>query len=198
LDILLETERLCLRRFRLADGAHLFSLDNDPEVMRYINGGIPTPRHIIEQEILPGFMQIDPAQPAFGFWAAEDNETAKFLGWFCIRPFPQNPFHAALGYRLMRAAWGQGYATEGVRALIHQAFTELGLTQVVATTYEHNLASRRVMEKAGMTLVRRFRITVEDLQSVDTFHTDAVEVWDGDDVEYALSRDTWERNHDVR
>ncbi|MCA9945655.1 MAG: GNAT family N-acetyltransferase, partial [Anaerolineales bacterium] len=110
------------------------------------------------------------------------------------RPLPHNPAEASLGYRLRRTVWGQGLATEGVRALMRKGFAELGLQRVVANTYEHNLASRRVMEKAGMTLVRRFRLTLEDLQGVDTFHTDAAEVWDGDDVEYALDKKNWQDN----
>lgn len=191
--MLLETERLRLRRFTSADADHLFALDNDPEVMRYLNGGAPVPRHVIEQKILPRFVQIDPTRPAFGFWAAELKVSGEFVGWFSIRPLPENPHHAALGYRLVRAFWGRGLATEGVRGLINTGFTELGLARVVATTYEHNLASRRVMEKAGLTLVRRFRLTVEDLQGVDTFHTDVAEVWDGDDVEYALEKTAWEK-----
>ena len=192
MNVLLETKRLRLRRFTAEDVDHLFALDNDPEVMRYLNGGVPTPRQVIEQEILPGFMQIDSARPLFGFWAAELRASGEFVGWFSLRPLPENPRHASLGYRLVRAAWGQGLATEGVRALIHKGFAELGLVCVVATTYEHNVASRRVMEKVGMLLVRRFRITVEDLQATDTFHTDSMEVWDGDDVEYALDKAVWQ------
>lgn len=195
MDLLLETKHLRLRRFTIADTDLLFALDNDSEVMRYINGGTLTPRHAIEQEILPSFMQHDPVRPGFGFWAAEDKESGAFMGWFCIRPLPKNPHHAALGYRLVRATWGQGLATEGVRALIRKGFSELALERVVATTYEHNIASRRVMEKVGMSLVRRFRMTLEDLQSVDTFHSDAVEVWDGDDVEYALDKSEWEKQN---
>ncbi|WP_420629486.1 GNAT family N-acetyltransferase [Candidatus Leptofilum sp.] len=193
MEILLETARLRLRRFTGEDVDHLFALDNDPEVMRYLNGGVPTLRQVVEQKILPGFMQIDPVQPAFGFWAAEMRECGEFVGWFSLRPLPQNPHHAALGYRLVRAAWGQGLATEGVRALICKGFAELGLVRVVATTYEHNVASRRVMEKVGMTLVRRFRLTPEALQATDTFHTEDLEVWDGDDVEYALDKLDWEK-----
>ncbi|MFZ1401074.1 MAG: GNAT family N-acetyltransferase [Candidatus Promineifilaceae bacterium] len=189
--LLLETERLRLRRFTAVDTDHLFALDNDPEVMRYLNGGEPTPRQVVAQQILPGFMQIDPARPQFGFWAAELKTSGEFVGWFSIRPLPENPHHAALGYRLVRAAWGQGLATEGVQALIRKGFAELKLDRVVATTYEHNVASRRVMEKAGMKLVRRFRLTVEELHS-DTYHTEATEVWDGDDVAYALEKFAWE------
>jgi hypothetical protein len=53
----------------------------------------------------------------------------------------------ALGYRLRRSAWGHGYATEGARALVRRAFTELGVGRVVATTMAVNVRSRRVLEK---------------------------------------------------
>lgn len=185
---LLETKRLRLRQFTPADANYLFRLDNDPEVMHYINGGTPTPREAIENDILPGFCHYDERFPGFGVWAAELKTTSKFLGWFSLRPTNQTNDEAALGYRLNRAAWGQGYATEGVQALIRQGFTAWGLQRIVATTYEENRASRRVMEKAGMMLVRRFRLSLEDIQNADTFHTDSTEIWDGDDVEYAIER----------
>lgn len=187
---LLETQRLRLRQFTPADAAHLYHLDNDPEVMRYINGGTPTPRSVIENEILPGFCRYD---RHFGVWAAEARETGELLGWFSLRPTPDSQTEAALGYRLNRAAWGNGYATEGVQALIDLGFSTWGLQRIVATTYEENRASRRVMEKAGMRLVRCFRLTPSDIQNADTFHTESVEVWDGDDVEYAIEKTTWSR-----
>jgi RimJ/RimL family protein N-acetyltransferase len=63
---------------------------------------------------------------------------------------------AELGYRLFPAAWGRGYATEGARVLVRHAFTSLGLERVVTTTMTVNWASRRVLEKAGLSLVRTF------------------------------------------
>lgn len=60
----------------------------------------------------------------------------------------------SLGYRLRASAWGHGYATEGARALVRRAFTELGVSQIVATTMAVNIASRRVLEKAGLTYTR--------------------------------------------
>ena len=187
---LLETQHQRLRQFTPADADYLFHLDNDPEVMRYINGGTPTPREAIENDILPGFCHYDERFPDFGVWAAELKATGDFLGWFSLRPTNDAHYEAALGYRLRRAAWGKGYATEGVQALIHQGFTTWGLQRIVATTYEENLASRRVMEKAGMTFVRSFRITPDDILSADTYHAASVAVWDGDDVEYAIERMT--------
>jgi RimJ/RimL family protein N-acetyltransferase len=177
---------------------HLFVLDNDPQVMRYINGGIPVSRSAIQREILPLFLQYDDHNPVFGFWAAEDKNKVQFLGWFSLRPTGNDPGEAALGYRLRRDAWGQGYATEGVRALIASAFAQPGIQRIVATTYEDNLASLRVMEKAGMTLVRRFRLTPEEIEHADTFLTESLAVWDGDDLEYAISKSDWQRRSPFR
>jgi RimJ/RimL family protein N-acetyltransferase len=191
--VLLKTGRLVLRRCTSDDADHLYALDNDPEVMRYINGGTPTPRAVIEREMLPTFVRCDPRRPWAGFWAAVERASGEWLGWFSLRPSGADPAVAVLGYRLRRAAWGQGYATEGARALIDKAFAEWGLRRVVATTYEENRASRRVMEKAGMSLARRFRYTPEEIARSDTFHAEPAEVWDGDDVEYAVERAAWAR-----
>src|SRR5947209_20105481 len=108
-----------------------------------------------------------------------------------------DPNDVALGYRLRRAVWGQGYATEGARALIRKGFTELGVQRVFATTYQDNLASRRVMEKAGLKLVRTYRITLADLLATGTFHITSEDLWDGDDVEYALLKADWEQQEAV-
>lgn len=193
MEIFLETERLLLRRFTKADVDHLFALDNDPAVMRYINGGTPTPREVIENDILPGFIHYDHQRPAYGFWAAIEKATGDFVEWFSFRPKQNTPHEIGLGYRFRKIAWGKGYATEGARTLIQKGFTELGAQCVVATTYEENVASRRVMEKVGMTFRRAFHPTLEEIKNSDTSYTTAEEVWDGADVEYALERVDWER-----
>lgn len=184
MQVFLETERLVLRRFTEADVDNLFDLDGDPEVMRFINGGNPTPRDVIRNDILPRFLHYYECFAGFGFWAAIEKSTGDFLGWFHFRP-PEGggPDEVELGYRLRRAAWGKGYATEGSRALIHKGFTELGVRRVVASAMTVNTASRRVMEKAGLTLAR-------------TFHQEWPERIEGTeqgDVEYALRKADWER-----
>ena len=194
MHILLQTEHLILRRFTAGDAGNLFDLDSDPKVMRFLSGGAPTPRDLIESDILPRFLRYDERFPGFGFWAAIDRASGDFLGWFSFRPTGDaDPHQVSLGFRLRKAAWGQGYATEGARALIRLGFTELGVQRVVATTYEHNTDSRRVMEKAGMTLARTFRLTAADLDAVDTYHVASQDLWDGDDVQCSLHRAGWER-----
>ena len=79
------------------------------------------------------------------------------MGWFHFRPRRDAvPGEVELGCRLRKSAWGKGYATEGSCALICKGFTEFGVQRVVAEAMTVNVASRRVMEKAGLKLVRTF------------------------------------------
>jgi RimJ/RimL family protein N-acetyltransferase len=189
MQLYLETERLILRRFTEADEDNLVELDADPEVMRYLSGGRPTPRRLIHDEILPRVMRYYEQQPGFGSWALVEKATGTFIGWIALRPPEGKGIEdVELGYRLRRSVWGKGYATEAARALLRQGFAALGVERVFATTYQDNLASRRVMEKLGMTLVRRFRLTAADLAAGHTYDASAAEPWDGDDVEYAVTK----------
>jgi RimJ/RimL family protein N-acetyltransferase len=183
MEVFLETERLVLRRFTDADLDLLVDLDGDPEVMRYITGGRPTSREELRDQVLPAFLGYYQRFCGYGYWAAMDKAGGQFLGWFHLRP-PEgtSPDEPELGYRLRRSAWGKGYATEGSRALVRMAFTELGARRVYAETMAVNLESRRVMEKAGLRLVRSFRLPWPHRTEGD-----------GGDVEYALTRAEWEQ-----
>jgi RimJ/RimL family protein N-acetyltransferase len=192
--VFLETERLILHEFTEDGVDNLVELDSDPEVMRYLNGGIATPREVVERSILPRFLSYHERYNGFGVWAAIEKSSGMFIGWLSLRPHDESRRdEVELGYRLRRAAWGQGYATEGARALIRKGFDEVGVQRVTANTYEHNAASRRVMEKVGMTLVRRYRPTLDELTAETSSHLSADSVWNGDEVEYALTKADRER-----
>ncbi|GHF73118.1 GNAT family acetyltransferase [Streptomyces mashuensis] len=188
-DTFLETRRMRLRAFRANDEdlGLLVALDADPDVMRYINGGRPTSREEMRTQRLPRFRHVHPGLGTYGYWAAETRDDARaFLGWFEFRPLVDDrPDEVELGYRLRKEAWGRGYAVEGSRALIRKGFTELGVRRVTANAMTVHTASRRVMEKAGLRYVR-------------TFFGDWPDVVEGSehgDVEYALTRSEWEREH---
>ena len=184
MHVFLETERMVLRRFTTGDVDNLAGLDADPDVMRFVSGGIPTSREEIENDFLPAFLGYYQRYQAFGFWAAIEKSTGDFLGWFHFRPQEGSaPGHVELGYRMRKSAWGKGYATEGSRALIRKGFTESGVQRVTAEAMAANMASRRVMEKAGLTLTRTFS---QPLPGAAGGHP--VEV-----VEYALNKAGWEQ-----
>lgn len=183
MEIFLETKRLLLRRFNEDDVDNLVELDSDPDVMRFINGGRPTPRREVETDLLPAFLEYYERFAGYGFWAAVEKSTGQFVGWFHFRPATDAPpGEVELGYRLRKAAWGKGYATEGSRALIEKGFRDLDVQRVVANTMVVNSPSRRVMEKAGLKFVRIF----------DAEWPEKIEGDEEGDVEYALLRSDWD------
>jgi RimJ/RimL family protein N-acetyltransferase len=189
MDVYLETERMILRPFTPADVDVVTALDADPAVMRYINGGRPTPRDEIRDDYLPAWLAYYDRGDRYGFWAAIEKRTGAFLGWSHLRPLAEDPDDdPELGYRMNAAAWGQGYATEGSRALIHKAFAELGASRVHATTMVVNVGSWRVMEKSGLRRKRTFT----------QVWPDTIEGEEYGDVEYALTRDEWEAEQHPR
>jgi RimJ/RimL family protein N-acetyltransferase len=185
--IILETPRLVIRQFTDDDVDNLFELNSDPEVMRYLTGGRPTPREEIRDQIIPFHIAVYDRLDRLGTWAAESTATGEFLGWFHFRPGPGSDItNIDLGYRLRRAAWNKGYATEGSRALISTGFTDLGVERVFAHTMTVNTASRRVLEKCGLMLVR----------TTPYEGTDDIEGAEHGEVEYALTKPEWERTAD--
>jgi RimJ/RimL family protein N-acetyltransferase len=183
MQMFLETERLLLRRFTEADADNLVALDADPEVMRLLTGGRPTPREVVEHELLPSLLQAYERFPSFGTWAALERATGEFVGWFALDPPDGGKGdEVELGYRLRKSAWGKGYATEGSRALVDKAFAELGVQRIYAETMAVNTASRRVLEKAGFRHVRTFHLTWDD----------PIEGTEHGEVEYELRTEDWE------
>jgi RimJ/RimL family protein N-acetyltransferase len=181
--VFLETSRLRLRQFTEDDSRLLFELYDDPQVMRFLNGGKPADLAEIENLDLPAFLGYYERFPGYGFWAAEDLD-GTFLGWFHFRPPPGSEAdEPELGYRLHRAAWGKGYATEGSLALLRLGFAELGVRRAFACTMAVNAGSRRVMEKIGMRFIRAF---TEDWDEV-------IEGGEQGEVEYAITREEWEQ-----
>jgi RimJ/RimL family protein N-acetyltransferase len=150
--------------------------------MRYLTGGSPTLRERIEKEVLPHFLELHARDSNVGFWAAVEKESGRFIGWFHLRPAEDSlPGETELGYRLRRDAWGKGYATEGSRALVRKAFEDLGWECVTAWTMVVNTRSRRVMEKAGLRLVKTvYRPWPYGFEGTEQ-----------GDVEYAIDREEW-------
>jgi RimJ/RimL family protein N-acetyltransferase len=183
--ILLESARLRLRRFTAADLDLLVELDSDPEVMRWISYGVPTPRERYEHEILPRWFAQYQATPLLGYWAAESRDDGAFVGWFHLRPDRIDDGEQELGYRLRRAAWGLGLATEGSVALLDHGFRRVGTDRISARTLAGNHASQRVMQKCGLVYQRDF-VYPEDVIAGRSERERTA-------VKYSLGREDWLR-----
>lgn len=175
MTMVIETARLRLRPSAASDRDDLFALEQDPQVMRYLNGGEPTPLSGID----PDADFLMPRGDEDGIFVVVEASTQAFAGWFSLRDHGNGK--AELGYRPRRAVWGCGYGAEGAEALVEAGFSHFGFSRIVATTMAVNLPSRRVMEKAGLRYVR-------------TAYFDWPDPLPGSeqgDVEYALTREDW-------
>jgi len=183
MHIVLRTPRLAIRQFTEDDVENLFDLNSDPEVMRYL--GRPPSREVLRDRIIPFFLDAYQRLDRLGTWAAESADRGEFLGWFHFRPGPDGDItNIDLGYRLRRSTWNHGYATEGSRALINMGFTDLGVQRVFGHTMTVNNASRHVLEKCGLTLVRTTAYEGPD--------ADVIDGAEHGEVEYALTKPEWE------
>lgn len=172
MNVFLETPRLILRQLTQADLDNLVVLDSDPDVMRYINGGVASSRDAIANKFLPYVTSYYGRYEHLGFWAIVE-KSQEFIGWIFLRPEVDfellQQLNLAekdaieLGYRIRKQSWGKGYTTEAAKALIDKSFTESAIAKIVAWALIENRASIRVMEKAGLKLERKHLITADRL-----------------------------------
>jgi RimJ/RimL family protein N-acetyltransferase len=143
------TERLALRVWR-ADHRPAFSeMNSDTEVMRYF----PALQTDAQSNATVDAWLDHFAQHGWGNWAVELRATSEFLGFIGLNiPRRQLPFSPCVevGWRLKRAAWGHGYATEGATACLRHGFTQFGLAEIVSFTALLNTPSIKVMERIRM------------------------------------------------
>lgn len=185
MHVIAETERLLLRRFAISDVDALVALDSDPLVRRFVEDGEPINPAEAASNIEFWLGQYEQSDQ-FGCWAAATKVGSRlggeFIGWFHLYDRVDTPGAPELGYRLVSNAWGRGFAAEGSQALIDRAFRETEVQRVVAETMVIHHASRRVMEKSGMQLIREFRADWPVKIPGD----------EHGDVEYAITRDEWQ------
>jgi RimJ/RimL family protein N-acetyltransferase len=150
----LTTARLVLRPWRDGDLAPFAALIADPAVMEHF----PATLTMAQATTLAEGIREDMAERGFGWWAAEVPAVAPFIGFIGLSvpdfgaPFlPPGETVVEVGWRLARAFWGRGYATEGARACLRFGFEDLRLPEIVSFTATQNARSRAVMERLGMT-----------------------------------------------
>ena len=172
--VVLQTMRLTLSPCRPADPDDFIALELDAEVMRFLNGG-----PVDHEKIGPDASFLMPRGTEAHVWTARWTVSNAFVGWFCL--WPESETRAELGYRLRRMDWGQGLASEGASALVRWGFRSGGYDRIVATTMAVNHASRRVMEKLGMSHTRTDHVDQPD----PIPGSEEGEVW------YELTRADW-------
>lgn len=143
------TPRLRLRQWQPRDLAPYAALNADPEVMRFF----PATQSLEQSERSIALWSAELDERGWSNWAVERRADGVFIGFVGLgvprRALPFMPC-VELGYRLARAHWHQGYATEAGREALRFAFQDLQLPEVVAFTAKLNLPSQAVMQRLGM------------------------------------------------
>lgn len=151
----LTTPRLSLRQWCEADRAPFATLNADAAVMRHF----PAPLARAESDALVDRERAHIAEHGWGLWAVELRASGIFAGFvgLCRAPdtLPCAPC-IEIGWRLARASWGQGYATEAARAALAHGFETLELSEIVSFTAVSNTPSEAVMKRLGMRPDGRF------------------------------------------
>ncbi len=148
--VIVETERLILRRWTASDEEPFAAINADPRVMEHF----PALLTRVESDALMKRAEEHFERQGFGPCAAELREDRSLIGFIgLMTPGFEAPFTPCveIGWRLSADHWGRGLATEGASAMVQYAFTVLDLASLVSFTVPANRRSRRVMQRLGMT-----------------------------------------------
>ena len=144
----IETERLVIRPWQLDDVPAFHAMTQDPVMMRYISDGKPWTEDQVNEFFERQARQL--REVGFCLGALERKEDTVVMGIGGLQPMGLSG-DVEVGWWIQRDSWGMGYATELGRAAVHHGFVEAGLPRVASIAMPANKASRRVMEKLGMT-----------------------------------------------
>lgn len=142
-----ETSRLQHRAFTIDDADVFFSLNSNPDVMRWT--GEPPPASLeAGRDAIANYPDFE--IHGYGRWACVLKDTSTVIGFCGLKYLPDLDV-VDVGYRFLPPYWGRGLATEACLASVAFGFETLKLREIVGFVIPDNLASIRVLEKVGMT-----------------------------------------------
>lgn len=145
----IETERLLLRKFKVEDAKDMYNnWATDPEVSRYVNW---LPHKCIEEteEIISLWVSQYENEHCYR-WCIVDKASNEAIGSIDVVHLFKEASCAEIGYAMSRKFWGRGIMTEVFKAVIAYLFDEANFNRIQARFDVDNLASGRVMQKAGL------------------------------------------------
>lgn len=147
--LICETSRLIIRDWLDTDFMPFCQMNADPKVMKYFPSRL-TPS---ESRDFLNVIRQRMVKNGYGLWAVEKKRDGTFIGFVGLNSvdasFPFFP-RVEIGWRLLSAYWGVGYASEAAQAVLAYAFKPLNLAEIVSFTAVQNTPSQRVMQKIGL------------------------------------------------
>ncbi len=154
-----DSQRLSYALMGADDAQLLFELDQDVEVMRYINGGEMTTMQEVYDVFIPRMEKYTDKEKGWGLWQVRITKTDTFIGWILVRPMDffadQTQWQDwELGWRFKREAWGKGYGTEAAKHIMQELMTTQNVKYFSAIAMPGNTASIGIMKKLGMQYIK--------------------------------------------
>ncbi len=144
-NLFIETDRLLIRPFTMADIEPAYTMNLDVEVSKYTGDGGVVSKKEIERRIIENVLG-DYEKHGYGRLAVELKNEKKFIGFTGLK-YLEDMDEVDLGYRFMKKYWGKGIATESAKACVNFGFETLGLNKIIAMVLPQNIDSIRVLEK---------------------------------------------------
>lgn len=156
----------------------LFDIDQDPEVMKYINGGKPTTWQEIEELFIPRLNAYTNSNKGWGIWKVEDKVNHEYLGLVFARPmeFFNNEKatiedNLELGWRFFKTHWGKGYGTEAAKAMTNAIANHNNEIKFFSAMVEKdNIGSIKIMEKLGMSYLKTDTLKEEGFNDLEVLY----------------------------
>ncbi|AOK07897.1 GNAT family N-acetyltransferase [Burkholderia sp. AU28942] len=147
----IESARLTLRRWRPDDAGGLAAMHADPDVTAWLARG---PMSVDEAEAAIARFEAHFDANGFGVWAIERRADGALIGLCGLSrevrdEHPMAPCIEII-WRLARASWGHGYASEAAAAALADGFDRLELGEIFAWTAAANSRSLKVAQRLGM------------------------------------------------
>lgn len=151
----IRTARLTLRPLEPGDAVVLHRIYQSDGVLQYFPTTVPPPLERLERFVAS--QQEHWEKHGYGNWALLPDQETEIVGWAGLQFLPELG-ETEVGFLLDRPFWGKGYATEAARASIRVGFEVCDVDHIIALAHPENTASRRVIEKCGMTYVDTIHI----------------------------------------
>ena len=146
-----ETPRLFLRRFTEEDAPLIYKLNSDPEIVKYVHE--PVLENVVQAKVILTHNILPQYKLNLGRWAIHTKADYEFIGWCGLKYIKETEIYD-LGYRLLRTAWGKGYATEAAQYTLIYGLRDLKIKLITGMAHVENIASIKVLAKIGMKFSR--------------------------------------------
>jgi len=158
-EIFAETDLILLGELLPSDDNSLFELNSDEHIFRYLWDNVTEDIKQCREEIRAIRQQY--IDNGIGRWAIIEKSTNNFVGWAGLKlekeVINNHTDFYNLGLRLMRKYWNKGYATDATKASIDYGFGKLNINAIYSEVDIYNIASKKVLIKAGFRHIETFK-----------------------------------------